>query len=252
MRVRFQLVSPGKILVPFRHSHLLQALVYNFLEKESSAWLHMKGFAYGKRGFKLFVYSDILERAVVDKDRKIFIFPETISFYLASPVDWILVQVAENIIKSERIFLGRNELFISSVSVMKQNDIHEEKITIKTLSPITVHSTFEKPDGKKITHYYTPFEKEFSELIKANLNKKWEALYKKVASNNFSIKPLFHTNKNEKIRYFKDTVIRGWTGLFEVNGDTDLLQFALDAGLGDRNSQGYGMVEVVKKGERDA
>jgi len=35
--------------------------------------------------------------------------------------------------------------------------------------------------------------------------------------------------------------------MFELCGNSDLLQFALDAGLGDRNSQGYGMVEVVKE-----
>jgi len=97
MRVRFELVSSGEILVPFRHSHLLQALVYNFLEKKSAEWLHMKGFAYGKRGFKLFVYSDILENARKDKERQLLIFPSEISFYLASPVDWILIQVAESI-----------------------------------------------------------------------------------------------------------------------------------------------------------
>jgi CRISPR-associated endoribonuclease Cas6 len=34
--------------------------------------------------------------------------------------------------------------------------------------------------------------------------------------------------------------------MFELSGEKELLQFALDVGLGDRNSQGYGMVEVIK------
>jgi len=86
-----------------------------------------EGFCLWKRGFKLFVYSDILENARKDKERQLLIFPSEISFYLASPVDWILIQVAENIINTEKLFLGRNELFYFICKCYEANDIHEEE-----------------------------------------------------------------------------------------------------------------------------
>ena len=246
MRVKFELIGSNKIVLPFSHSHILQGLVYNFLEDKAADWLHSEGFKYEKRSFKMFVFSDIIERAQIDKIKRMFIFPETISFYLASPVDWILQQAAQNLIKSEKIRLGNNVCFISSISVLKQELVTDNKIKVKTLSPITIHSTLQKIYGGSITYYYSPFEKEFEELIFQNLKKKWRSLHKvRCPFNNFSIKPLFNTNRHDKIRTFKKTLIKGWAGMFELSGKKELLQFALDAGLGDRNSQGYGMVEFI-------
>ena len=41
------------------------------------------------------------------------------------------------------------------------------------------------------------------------------------------------------------TVIKRWKGRFKVKGHPEFLAFAYDAGLGSRNSQGFGMVNVV-------
>ncbi|MEN3184293.1 MAG: CRISPR-associated endoribonuclease Cas6 [Atribacterota bacterium] len=38
----------------------------------------------------------------------------------------------------------------------------------------------------------------------------------------------------------------GYEGRFFVEGDEGLLAFAYDAGLGERNSQGFGMFRVVE------
>ncbi|KHE90832.1 MAG: hypothetical protein K8F52_04850 [Candidatus Scalindua rubra] len=51
----------------------------------------------------------------------------------------------------------------------------------------------------------------------------------------------------ERIRDFKGTVIKGWTGHFRLEGKPELLQFALDTGLGSRNSAGFGFIEKVGK-----
>jgi CRISPR-associated endoribonuclease Cas6 len=254
MRVRFEIVGNDMIKLPFSHSPIQQGLIYTFLEKEAAKWLHNQGFEYEKRSFKMFTFSDIIERGFPNHKEKRLTFPNgQVSFYVASPVDWILQQSAQNLIASKKIRLGSNDAYVSSISVLKQETITSNKIKVKTLSPITMHSTFEKPDGKKVTHYYSPFENDFEELIKANLHKKWQSLYREACPyNNFSIKPMFGTNRKEKIRYFKGTLIKGWTGMFEIEGDPKLLQFALDTGLGDRNSQGYGMVEMVINSRRNS
>jgi len=252
MRVKFEIVSTDKIELPFSHSPIQQGLIYTFLKKEAAEWLHNQGFEYEKRSFKMFTFSDIIERGFPNHQEKRLTFPNgQISFYVASPVDWILQQSAQNLITSEKIQLGSNDAYVSSVSVLKQEKITTDKIKVKTLSPVTMHSTFEKPDGKKVTHYYSPFEDDFEKLLKTNLQKKWQSLYRENCPyNNFSIKPMFATNRKEKIRYFKGTLIKGWTGMFEIEGDPELLQLALDTGLGDRNSQGYGMVEMLNNRNR--
>ncbi len=250
MRIKIGLDGTEKIVLPVGFNKYLQALIYTHLDKTDANWLHEQGFIFKKRHFRLFVFSSILEKGVFDKETKTFTFPQKISFYLASPVDWIIEQVATNLIKTKEVNLGPYKLQVLSIGVIKPEKITTDNIKIKAITPIEVHSTFTKPDGKKITHYYTPYEKEFSELINENLKKKWEVFYKHPCPFELSITPLFEGNRNERIVYFgtgkNKTIIKGWKGYFDLKGAPPLLQFALDVGLGNRNSQGFGMIEVIK------
>lgn len=47
---------------------------------------------------------------------------------------------------------------------------------------------------------------------------------------------------------YKDTIIKGWVGAYFLAGDPDLLKLALTAGVGAKNSQGFGC--CVLEGEK--
>jgi len=56
-----------------------------------------------------------------------------------------------------------------------------------------------------------------------------------------------HTTGYEKgKRKFKGFIIKGWMGIYELHLPETYLSMALDAGLGAKNSQGFGMVEVIE------
>jgi len=253
MRLEIKLISDKPIILPSSYGAYQQALIYNLLDKFDAEWLHERGFKYEKRNFKLFNYSGILEKGIFRPKEKIFVFENNISFYISSPVNWILEQTASNLLKNERVRLENNFLFIDSVAVLKRDKIETETIKIKAISPIENHTTLLKPDGKKVTYYYSPYEREFSELTNKNLQKKWTALFQQDCLHNIEIKQLFTGNKNEKIRLFgtdkSKTVVKGWIGKFELKGNPEFLQFAIDTGLGSRNSQGFGMIEVLNYNE---
>ncbi len=250
MRIKVQLTGTGAILLPAGFGEYIQALIYAHLNPDSGEWLHDGGFRFEKRSFKLFCFSSILEKGKFNKGIRVFEFPSAISVLVSSPVDWILEQLAGNLIKSERVRLGSNTLTISSVEIMKNGVLETGAMKVKALTPVEAHSTFTIESGKKKTHYYTPFEEEFSNLVCGNLKKKWQAFYNKECPHSLSVKPLFHGNANERILYFgageKRTLVKGWKGRFLLEGDAALISFALDAGLGARNSQGFGMVEAAE------
>jgi CRISPR-associated endoribonuclease Cas6 len=50
--------------------------------------------------------------------------------------------------------------------------------------------------------------------------------------------------KNFHPMSFKGTWVKGWTGLYRFRAPREYFQMALDAGLGERNSGGFGCVEV--------
>ncbi len=251
MRIKIELISKSEILLPVGYNEYIQGAIYNNLKPEDAQWLHDHGFLHNNRKFKLFTFSSILEKGKYDKKNRMFRYPPQISFLISSPVDWILQQLAENMIQSEHLMLGRNRLTVTSINIMKTFSVQESPVKVRAITPVEVHSTFTLENGKKRTHYYTPFDKDFSELVNENLKKKWKAFTKDECRYAMAISPLFSGNKNEKIIYFgageKRTLIKGWKGYFRLEGDPEFIEFGLKAGFGSRNSQGFGLVEVVSR-----
>ena len=250
MRIVIELMSKDKVVLPVGFNRYIQALIYNLIDMADSNWLHNTGYKMENKSFKLFTFSSILEMGRYIKEERLFIFPNKISFTVSSPVDWILEEVAKNTITNDSLQLGNNYLSVLSINVLKQPVFKSNKIKIRAVTPIEVHSTFQKSNGKKITHYYTPFEDEFNSMINFNLRDKRKALFNDNFESDITIKPLFKGNNYERIVYFgtgeNKTIVKGWKGYFELNGDIKLLDFAYNTGLGSRNSQGFGMIEVVE------
>lgn len=245
MRLHLSLVAESKnIILPKSFNHIIQALIYNNLDTDHATWLHNEGYDYHKRVYKLFTFSSILARPIWDKKRERFIFPRKISFFISSPLAWILEEFAQRIQHRDFIMLGRNKVFVSSCEIQGKKQIVKPKIRIKTLSPIEVHRT----EGNK-TVYKTPFEEEFSALINDNLRRKWESLYRNECPHTIRIRPLFTTPRNEKNIYVggddRKVRVKAWIGEYELEGNPEFLTFAYEASLGGKNSQGFGMFQIV-------
>lgn len=245
MKLKITLTSDKKIILPTGFSIHLQAIIYNFLDRFSAEWLHEKGFKFEKRSFKLFTFSSLHEKPRYLKDKKQFIFPNEVSFTISSPVNWVIEQVVKNIVISEKVKLGNNITNVSSVEIFEDENIKDSKLRIQTVNPIEVHSTLLKADGGKKTYYYSPSENEFQDLINKNLQKKWTSFYQEDCPYNLTIKPVRLDLCKENKRTFKGIIIKGWVGHFWIGAEPEFLKFGLLVGLGSRNSQGFGMVDVV-------
>jgi len=254
VRLRIELLAEKPVKLPIGFNEYFQALIYKYLNVDEATWLHNTGFRLEEKTFKLFTFSPFLEKAEFFAREKYFRFPNKVSFLIASPLDWVLEQFATNILKSPGVWLGsefpfNNRLLVSSVDIIKDVRITEPCIKVKSITPIEVHSTFRTADERKKTHYYTPFETEFSTMVDENLRGKWQALYKKECPYHVTIKPLFHGNQNEKIFYFgvgaKRTLIKGWKGYFKITGEPSFLEFGYSTGFGSHNTNGCGLVEIV-------
>jgi CRISPR-associated endoribonuclease Cas6 len=255
MRLKIELLSEQTLKLPIGFNAYFQALIYKYLNFDAAAWLHNYGYRLEEKTFKFFTYSPFLERGHYFSREKFFQFPKKVSFYIASPVDWILEQFAVNISKSEYIHIGgefpfNNILMVSSIDIIRMERITQSSTVVKAITPIENHSTFRTEEGRKKTHYYTPFEKEFSLMVDENLRRKWFALFKKECPYHLNIKPLFRGNSNERIFYFgvdeRKTLIKGWKGKYRIEGHPSFLEFALASGLGSKNTNGCGLVEVIR------
>ena len=117
-----------------------------------------------------------------------------------------------------------------------ENVIKKNSILVKALSPITVYSTYEKRDGTKITHYFSPWDKVFEHLIEENFARKYQAFTGTSLDDEKSLITIRRFILRKK--KFANTIkrIAGWNE-YELKGK-EYLSFILDAGIGAKSVLG--------------
>jgi len=177
--------------------------------------------------------------------QKGFTFFPPVSLIIASPKIDILESLAHFLVKKKELFMGGNQIWTESIEVMVGKK-PTENINVEMLSPIVVYSTLFTRDGRKKTYYFNPWEKDFAEKIRENLIKKYTLINGLSPDNaEFYIVSLGVNKNDEKILIYKETVIHGWMGRYELIGNPELIQTGYDAGLGSKNSQGFGCFEII-------
>lgn len=230
--------------IPIQYNHLVQSAIYASLPEETANWLHNEGFMSGKRSFRLFAFSRLIGNYIINKNSGTISFPEGARLIVSSPDNHFLQGLVNGLLTKSSFRVGDCLFDVTGVECEGQV-VNDDFITVRSLSPIVVYSTLLKPEGGKYTCYFQPGEAEFAKHIINNLRKKYEAFFQQPAPDGeFQVRPLDRPRLH--ITSYKNTVIKGYSCRLRLKGPRELLQMALDAGLGSKNSQGYGCVERIK------
>lgn len=244
MRLLVELSCNGNdIHLPVHYNHQIQAAIYGALDPELAGFLHTKGFEVGGRSFKLFTFSRLLgEYKLAGQD---ITFKSPVKLVVCSPVDQFCQSLLNGLISKDSIQLGPVRLKVESVKVEKPM-VEEDVLKLRLLSPVVAYSTLMKPEGSKYTCYFQPGEKEFTRVAGENLRKKYRALFNaEPPDGEFEVKCLKEPRLH--ILQYKGLSIKGYLGPLQLKGPRELLQMALDAGLGSKGSLGFGCGEMVNK-----
>lgn len=245
MRIEVTLNCNSPITLPIHYNRIVQGFLYNSISDELAKKLHNEGFAYEKRQFKLFTFSRIIGRYKLQKHDHTIEFSPPFKLFISSPIDRFVQELGNEFLRPESLHLSKNTVSVEQVNIQPMPDFSEE-MKIQMLSPVTIYSTLQKADGSSKTYYYSPFESEFSELLEANLKKKASVILDgdEVSGYSFSIEPARVRNSDQKILTYKGFVIKCWMGKYKITGSPQLHKIAYDAGLGGKNSQGFGCFAV--------
>jgi len=239
----------GILTLPIHYNHLVQGMIYRSLDEALAEWIHNTGYAYGKRRFKLFTFSRLLSRnRRYNRDKRTITFTGPVRLKIASVEVEILESLAVHLVRQREVKLNESSCHFTAVRVEMPVQA-SEPVMVRTLSPIVVYRTLRDLEGRKKTYYFTPWEREFQSLILDNLRRKWAALHgggDPPPMRGAYVRPVKVSKRNEVITTFKGTVIKGWTGIYEICLPEPYFTLAYDAGLGSKNSQGFGMVEILK------
>lgn len=233
--------NSDRLILPKNYNSTLQGFFYRHMDRDLANFLHSKGFCLGKRTFKLFVFSKIFGKFLGKDEEKVYYAPR-FRVYFASPRNDIAIKtLREFILSREKMFLGKNPVEVIAVNPVLVNGF-KDTLKVKTISPITVYKT---PVGGRYHQYLTPFEGEFYRLLIDNLKRKYTLVYGKHFEGDIEIKPVKVGKKDFKKIVFKGKLIKAWSGIFEIKAPKEVINLALETGLGAKNSAGFGMVLPV-------
>lgn len=236
MIIQIKLMVKKGIVLPLHYKSLLQGYLYHHFPQEMGTYLHDEGFQSGSRTFKLFVFSDLQQKA--RKVGSFLHFDEEITFLVSSPMPEILEGLGEEILRNPGR-LGQN-LIQEALVYQATPDLLASEVQVVLVSPLVVYHTVVQEDGRKYTDFLTPHHPDFPTLVKNNLLRKYESLFGDVPTNlSFSIEALGPFEVRGQ--YFRNFYLKGTYGRFLLKGDPRLLSLALTTGLGSKNAQGFGM-----------
>lgn len=234
------------LVLPIHYNHLLQSAIYSTLLPENASFFHNEGYIAGGRRYKLFTFSRLTGRYQVNKKQGNISFPEGMKLVISSPSKMFCHSIVNGLISANSIRIGKVTAKVGSIK-LEEPKVIDSKLALKTLSPIVTYSTLLKPDGSKYTVYFQPGEPEFNKQLTNNLKKKYQANYNdKAPAGDLNIKVYGSTRLH--VMKYKDIIIKGYSCSLKLFGPPELLQVALDAGLGSKNSQGFGCMALCQQG----
>jgi len=236
-------IKNKELQLPISYNHIVQSFIYNNISQKLANFLHNEGYMYKKRIFKFFVFSKLEGKFKLNKAEHKIKFFDGIRIRINSPMDIFCQEFANSMINSDNLNLIGNKIVVDQINFDKP-EIYKNEILAKTMSPIVMYSTIEKPNGKKFTYYFQPGDPDYADMISNNLTKKYNALYKKdIKFENIKIKKI--TNGKMRHMSYKKFAIKAWDGKLKIEGPKELLKLGIESGFGGKNSQGFGYLDII-------
>jgi len=236
MRAKVSLKGKGQI--PFNYNLALAGAVYSNIKRVNSDLAYT---IHSSINYKYFTFSllQIPKRKVSSQG----IYVEDNAYFLvSSPIRDIVASFVEGILENPEVRIGKVRFDVESVEVSKIPEFNGGAV-FSTVSPIVVR-TVEEENGKLRIRDLYPTDIKFYENLKSNLIKKYENLYNEEKEDISFSRPF--STKFMRIQ-IKNTYHRASLMVFEAKGDGKLLKLGYEAGFGEKNSMGFGMVKIVTK-----
>lgn len=242
MRLEIILKGKNNFKVPFNYNHILSAIIYNKI-----ADLNFANELHSSKSFKFFTFSQIyIPKRRIVKDG-IIAKDGVISFYISSPNDFLIKSLVDGFLEDLEISFQNQKLTIQKIEALKTPEF-SSKSEFKTLAPIIVR-TKKEIDGELKIWDLAPSDKFFKSLennlikkyIKFNNLTKTDKKINIYSDMNFVKRKRISINKGNATTYH-----RAYMMDLILEGDLDLIEFAYDVGIGEKNSMGFGMIKLLE------
>ncbi len=242
MRLKINLKGKNNFKIPFNYNHIVSSIIYNKI-----ADLNLAHELHTSNSFKFFNFSQlnipkrkIAKDGIISKNGKI-------NFYLSSPNNSLIKSIVNGFVDDLEIKFKNETVLVEKIEALKTPEF-SEKSEFKTISPINIRDSQEI--GGKIKRVDLAPSDKFFRGIETNLIKKY-CIFNNFESTDKKIK-VYSEMANVKRK--RITIPKGPNTTYHraymmdviLEGDIDLIEFAYDVGLGEKNSMGFGMINYIE------
>lgn len=236
--VHIELDEP--LVLPINYNHIIQAAIYRTLSvmPDYTDFLHNRGYSSGHRQYKMFQFSQLKGKYRIKE--KSIIFYSFIELEIRSP-EPLLIQLLDGGFRYCGITFGQKS-YKNIRTKINDFTVEKDELIVKTVTPIVVYST---DPTTKYTVYYSPEDIEFYEEIQNNAYRKYQAYYGVEPDSYVEIKEASDMTAKKLVTKYQGSYIEAWYGNFILFGKRKYLDFLYQTGLGSKNSQGFGMFNII-------
>jgi CRISPR-associated endoribonuclease Cas6 len=211
--------------------------------KLANADIKLANETHAHQGFKYYTFSNLM--LMNRKASKSGLSFESAFFILSSPDDRFIKSFAEGLLQELGFYLdgpfGKVDLAIERIEILEVRYFGDE-CWFKTLSPIYVKTMRkENEDLREIDLY--PTEPKFYENLHKNLVERFSEFYGRAPVDHFDV------IETADIKPKRIKIAEGYRRCnlmsLRIQASPELLKFAYEAGLGEKNAMGFGCVDVL-------
>jgi CRISPR-associated endoribonuclease Cas6 len=255
MRFSLSLQTKGRQnYIPVDYQYYIGASIYKVIGKadpEFAAFLHREGYTFGNKQFKFFCYSPLkLGKPVLLKEQSLFELTTNtiglqVGFYMPGAAERFIV----GLFNHQELYLG-NRVSGVDMAVVQIERMPEPVISptmhYRALSPVVASI---QPEGEKYAQYLSPDNEGYASMLKNNLLQKILSIPgSEPLPNGFDFGLRVSNEPKSKLVAIKpgtrfQSKVRGYVYSFELTAPEALHRLVLSAGIGEKNSTGFGWVQ---------
>ncbi len=242
---------------PMNHQHDLMALAYRLVacgDEEYASFLHNQGYAANEGGkrVKLFCFSGLRCRNRRAAGGTLWLGPGVVTWLVSSPVEAFLQYFATGLLSEGVVTVGEQRLPIAQVQTLPPPDFARGAARFTCLTPVVASIPRPEAEGGGTTYLRPRDGSAFSAAVRNNLLTKYGALCGRLpADDRFDLR--FDTDYLARDAHggtkkvtIKGIEVVGAQAPFAASGSAELLELMYACGAGEKNSAGFGMVELAR------
>ncbi len=224
-------------ILPYNYAYAIGSMFYQLLIDHNNEYKAL----HDSSGFKFFTFSRLEIPRRKPLRTGLMILSNDVYLWFSSVNRGVAKSFAECILANSRLEICNLTFRVVGISVPQEINLEDNRVTFSTMSPIILR-TVNTVNGSAKTWDLSPDDERFGMYLSRNLRRKYSQYYGKDITEDVKVVDISRVHSK---RITLDGIYhRAHLMNITLEGPPELLEFAYDCGLGEKNSMGFGMVRI--------